>query len=244
MALTLVVIAALAFTAPADAAVVSAPFSDNFNDTTVGPWVQNGGTWTHGGSVLNATGTTTGNQVAGATVEVSNVGGASTDGFTVSATLQSDDATPTTGFGLLSSNSNLGANSNSYYLIDITDSQLRIGQINISAGGGIGTEFLDTTSTGYSFSTSETYTLAVDVTYGVSDITIDATLTSTGGDNATLSATDATPLTGQHCGFETWSSNNVDFDDFSITVIPEPSAFLLAALGLLGLLAWGRRRRR
>jgi len=42
----------------------------------------------------------------------------------------------------------------------------------------------------------------------------------------------------------TYGSDQIFFGDPMLTLVPEPSAFALAALGLLGLLACGRRRRR
>jgi len=44
--------------------------------------------------------------------------------------------------------------------------------------------------------------------------------------------------------FDPTSSGHAGVNAFELSLIPEPSAFALAALGLLGLLAWGRRRRR
>jgi hypothetical protein len=92
-----------------------------------------------------------------------------------------------------------------------------------------------------SYSNSEVYTLTLAGTYGVGGLTLDYTVTSTGGDNVNLVVTDPTPLTGQHFGIETFNGQTVEFDNFSLAAIPEPSAMLTSALGLLGVFL--RRRR-
>jgi hypothetical protein len=219
-------------------AAVSLPFVDDFNDTSVGPWVQTNGTYTHNGSTL---GVVAGSGVGGASVEVPGLGGASTTGFT--ATVVLDPVTnATAGFGLLSGSSNFGAANNKYYLVDIapdSGGRIRIAQIDINGSGGVGIGDTGLQTAPISYSIAEIYTLTVTGSYGVGGLTLDYTVTSTGGDNVNLVVTDPTPLTGQYFGIETFGVQTVNFDDFSL--VPEPSALLLSGLGLLGI---SLRRRR
>ena len=199
----------------AQAGPVSLPFSDDFNDTAVGPWVQTNGTYTHNGSTL---GVVAGANVGGASVEVPELGGASAANFT--ATLVLDPTTTATGGGgLLSGAGNFGAANNKYYLVDVTGTaggQIRIGQIDISGSGTvvIGDTGLHTAA--ISYSNSEVYTLTVTGTYGIGGLTLDYTVTSTGGDNVNLVVTDSTPLTGQYFGIETFNAQTVNFSNFSL----------------------------
>jgi hypothetical protein len=196
-------------------AAVSLPFVDDFNDTAVGPWVQTNGTYTHNGSAL---GVVAGSGVGGASVEVPGLGGAGTAGFT--ATVVLDPVTnATAGFGLLSGSSNFGAANNKYYLVDIapdSGGRIRIAQIDMSESGTvvIGDTGLQTAA--ISYSTAEVYTLTVTGSYGTGGLTLDYTVTSTGGDNVNLVVTDPTPLTGQYFGIETFNGQTVSFDDFSL----------------------------
>ncbi len=228
-------VALVLFTAGlASAATVSLPFSDDFNDTSVGPWVANGGTWTHNGSTL---GFVTDAFIDSNTVETPDLGGSNTTDFTVSETIKvnSSSSNPGMGFGLLSTSADLAAVGNEYYLIDIvpgSGGQLRIGEIKITGATTLALGDSSIVTTPMTFSLGETYTISVDVTYGVSDLTIKATLNSDDDDsNVVVSLTDPTPLTGQHMGMETYvagaSSADIDFDNFNITAVPEPSSMLL-----------------
>jgi predicted esterase len=210
---------ALIGAAGAQAGPVSLPFSDDFNDTVVGPWVQTNGTYTHNGSTL---GVVAGAGVGGASVEVPGLGGAGTAGFT--ATVVLDPTTNATGgFGLLSGSSNFGAANNKYYLVDIAPNsggQIRIAQIDMSGSGTVGIGDTGLITKAISYSNAEVYTLTVTASYGPGGLTLDYTVTSTGGDNVNLVVTDPTPLTGQYFGIETFGGQTVAFDDFLL----EPAA--------------------
>ncbi len=212
---------ALACPATVVAEVVTAPFSDDFNDETVGPWVETGGTHTHTGTVVNHVAT---GGINGATVEVTNLGGANTTDFFVSVEIDPTTTRSYSGFGLLSTDSNLAAGNNQYYLVDISANDLRFVQIDLTAGGGIRLpEGLNTIP--YTRSPDEIYTLTVEGMYSEEGLTIAARLTSVGGDNddVTLTILDSTPLTGQHFGMETFGGGERNFDNFSISFLGPPS---------------------
>jgi len=62
--------------------------------------------------------------------------------------------------------------------------------------------------------------------------------------NSLRTHTFGTNPTITHVGFGGLTTVTGSVSDFSLEVVPEPSTFALSALGLLGLLAWGRRTRR
>jgi MYXO-CTERM domain-containing protein len=114
---------------------------------------------------------------------------------------------------------------------------------------GTGT-FLATTTTlpNQSFSFGTTYTLEATFTPIGSDLQINVDLLDGSTLISTATALDPTPLSGQVFGYRgrttTSSTANAIIgagDNFSVTVVPEPSA-ALAAIGGLGLLASRRRR--
>lgn len=100
----------------------------------------------------------------------------------------------------------------------------------------------DTSPTGaFTFSTAETYTLSVKGWYDAGTLKFDFTFTDPSEAlPITISASDATPLTGTNFGLRnrtgtgTGTSNNsvIDHDNFSINVVPEPSSIMLSILGL------------
>ncbi len=202
--------------------LTSSLFSDDFNDTTVGPWVNNGGAWSHTGTVLNLASTA---GINGATVEVPSLGGANTTDFVMSVEIDPVANTQASGFGFLSTNSNLAAGGNSYYLVDIANSQLRIAEINVNSATSVRIGDTGLQQTPFTFSNDEVYTLSVEGTYGEDGLTLFVKLTSVGGDNddVSLAVTDATVLTGQHFGLETWAGGTRNFDNFSISLSGSPS---------------------
>lgn len=224
-------------------AVVSLPFTDDFNDVAVGPWVHSGGgTWNHTGTVLNYL-TTAG--VDGSSVETPGLGGSNKVDFTVSQTVQLASASGPVGFGLMSSGPDFAAPNNSYYLFDLHAGTIRFAEIQINGSGGVAlgdTGLL--TEGGLTISSQETYTMTVAVAHGATDITFTFRVTSDGGDDITLVATDSTPLSGTHNGIETFGAGNTaSFDNFSIVPVPEPSAPVLIGLGSLLLASLVRRRK-
>ena len=107
------------------------------------------------------------------------------------------------------------------------------------------------------YSTLNTYQLDVlgmydslgrlSITATVTDVATPAnTVTNTFTTGATVLSPDATPRTGNYFGFYSSFSGGVtevtNFDNFSVTLVPEPSTWVLGASGLIALL--GARRRR
>jgi hypothetical protein len=101
---------------------------------------------------------------------------------------------------------------------------------------------------GGTFDTNAFYTLSYEVdtsTGDISDISLEgstadySSLATDAAGQFTDSATVMAAFTGSSAAGGTYGY----VDNFTVTV-PEPSTLILTALGLLGLLAWGRRRRR
>ncbi len=103
------------------------------------------------------------------------------------------------------------------------------------------------------FSTSELtvlYTLTATVTYTGSTMNFQVSLTN-GLGSVSMAVTDTSPKTGTYFGLRTATSSgstgsttsiNVDYDNFDLALVPEPSSALLAILGASGILLRGRRR--
>lgn len=249
--------AALALATASAAGAATAPFTETFSSTLSGWTNQVAATATWSQDTIAGTYTATNGATATgaytATVQVTNVNSTTfTAGtpFTVSASFQITDATAAGtaeyyGLGLFGGAANLG---NAYYLADVQ----RNGSIRLLSLNGANADFTGgaATAIGQVLAINTTYTLQFTGTYG-NDGRLDMTfelLNSVGGTIASVSATDLTPLTGQHFGFRnnlaaTGDSVSITYDSFAITSVPEPSAFA-AVLGLAALGATGLRRRR
>ena len=93
------------------------------------------------------------------------------------------------------------------------------------------------------------YTLTASMSYTDTTLNFAVTL-SMGATTITMNASDTTPKTGTYFGVRTAVSANgtgnltgldVDYDNFNLTIVPEPATAGLCALGALGLLRRNRR---
>jgi hypothetical protein len=103
----------------------------------------------------------------------------------------------------------------------------------------------DTTPTGaFTFNALETYALTVKGWYTSGTLNLEFTLSDPSQSPVTISAVDTTPLAGTFFGFRnrtgaSTSNNNsvINHDDFSASVVPEPtSVSLVVVAGLCGLM--------
>lgn len=155
--------------------------------------------------------------------------------------------------------SNTGDFSGNYYLFDFsyigtgTSSEGSIRALRIGTGALTGTAgFYDGNATDATLAIDlqTIYTLRITGTYNAQGhLTLTTGLFNAAGDTqlgTSGTLVDTSPLTGTNFGYRnrtgggTGTTNNVDFDNFSVEAVPEPSALALAGLSALGLL---RRRR-
>lgn len=231
----LIATAALAaFTGFASAATI--PFEEDFND-----------------NVASGFSTSSGWSAANQRYEVDFTGSGSTRASTVDLT--NADGVPvvmSAEFTMSSIDGNVGfvaygagSSSDPFYLIDFDDAgSLRIFEIassNTSLGSG-------TVNPGQSFSLNDTYTLEATFTPSGGGLDIDVELLDGSTVISSASGSDATPLTGDAFGFRgrtstSSGSNSITgfADNFSVTVVPEPTSALAIAAGVGGLLM--RRRK-
>lgn len=184
--------------------------------------------------------------------------------FTVQQTGTINNNGATLGFGFFASSSTFSTTANSYYLADLVyghSSGTDVGRLRIVAlgdtsgftGNTVATNGLadaDVSSTS-AITVGTTYTLRLQGTYagnGTLSMTFglfDAAGTTQIGTSA--SAIDLTPLAGTHFGYRNriglgGGTSIIDFDNFAVSTIPEPSAF--AAFGGLAALGFALQRRR
>lgn len=172
--------------------------------------------------------------------------------FTVSSTGTVNANSQTLGFGLFGATSGFGgAGSSAYYLADwqytntASPGKLRILALGDTSGFSAVDSSVDDNagSATLAVNLGTTYTLRLQGSYSstVLNMTLglyDATGTTQIGSSAT--AIDTSPLTGTNFGLRnrtglSGGSAIIDFDNLSVTAIPEPSAALpMGALALFG----------
>jgi hypothetical protein len=185
--------------------------------------------------------------------------------FTVQQTGNINTNGATLGFGLFASSSTFSSTGNSYYLADFVyghSTGTDVGRLRIVALGDTSGFTGNTVATNgaadanaaanLSITTGTTYTLRLEGSYVGSTLTMtfglfDAAGTTQIGTSAT--ASDTSPLTGTNFGYRNriglgGGTSIIDFDNYSITAIPEPSTYaLLGGAGALGLALVRRRKR-
>lgn len=224
-------------------------------ETTDGQWSVVGGVYQN-----RYANTLEGSTNSSASVSIAGVAG---NNFTVSTQFSVSSLTgPTSnnnnylGMAILSNTSDFSGN---YYLFDFSYvlpganqegaiRALRIGTGSINGTPGSYDGNIADTSLAISLQTI--YTLRVTGTYNAQGhLTLTSSLFNAAGDTqlgTSGTLVDTNPLTGTNFGYRNrtgggiGTTNNIDFDNFSVEAVPEPSALAFAGLSALGLL---RRRR-
>jgi hypothetical protein len=213
------------------------PFLEDFNDNVADGWTASSA-WT-AQNMQYEVGITGAALARVSTVDVTGTAG---QPITVSTNynLSSLDGTAAiTAFGAGSSNT-------PYYLLDFDDTlNLRIFEITAGGNTQLATGAV---VPGESFSLNTTYTLETTYTPSGGGLDISFDLLDAGGVVASASAFDPTPLTGDAFGVRVRTSSSSQnnsvtgfADNFSVTVVPEPTS---AAAVLGGMVLLGSRRRR
>ena len=234
------------------AATVSLPFTDEFTGPTTsftpGATSPIGGAWTITGGKYQSTNTP--QNTSAALIQATNfVAG---QNFTLSSTFTVTDLSSTlsVGFAALGTGANLQTTGVSYYLADIaTDGTLRIGLFNATTFTNTAPFFAGAAGIG-TLAASDIVTMTLNGTYTGSSLVMTLSASKNGGSVASASTgTINTPLSGNFFGLRNRNGATagngddmvVQFENFSMTQVPEPSALLLGGLSAIGL---GLRRKR
>lgn len=243
------------------ATAATAPYADPFQDTTIGStpsgWTTFGATGTtalvqNSGSAnyLQLTGSNTAGSF-GSTVQLTNMD-SSIGGFTISTSFRINDGTSNTGgeyIGLSAFSLNT-AMTGSYYLADI---QRNSGNIRILSLGATNADFSspDNSLPGSAFTgglvANTDYTLSIVGTYTGASLSLTFSV-SNGTTTKSITATDATPLTGTNFGYRLNNTTGSDplgvqFASYAVSAIPEPSTYAACLGAAVGMMALVRRRR-
>jgi hypothetical protein len=234
------------------AATVSLPYSDDFNgattDLTPGTTAPIGGAWAiTGGTYQN---TNVPQNTSAALIQASNfVPGLN---FQLSTTFTVTDTSSnfSVGFAALGTGSSLQTAGVNYYLADIaTDGTLRIGSFTATTFNATSPFFAGSAGIGPIVNT-DVVTMTLDGVYTGSSLVLTLSASKNGGAVASASTgTINSPFAGSNFGLRNrngataGSGDNmvVQFENFSMTQVPEPGALLLGVLGAIGL---GLRRKR
>lgn len=235
------------------AAAVTVPYSDNFQTSTVGTtpanWNAAGATWeiANNGTANVYQATQSAASAFYSDLQFSDLGSATTPkNFSMSTSFVITDPTSFAGneyvgFAALATTAGLG----SYYLADVQGS----GAIRLITLGGTNSDYSTSgsASLGTNLMTGVTYTLTLQGIYTGSTLNMTFTV-SDATHTASVTGTDATPWTTASGSYFGYRLNNsapagdtlqVQFDNFSM--VPEPSALAMLALGGVLILA-GKRR--
>lgn len=234
------------------AAVVSLPFNDDFNGPTTsftpGATAPIGGAWTITGGKYQSTNAP--QNTSAALVQATNfVPG---QNFTLTSTFTVIDLASTfsVGFAALGNGANLQTTGVNYYLADIaTDGTLRIGQFNATTFVNTSPFFAGAAGIG-ALTNTDVVTMTLSGVYTGSSLVMTLSASKNGGAVASASTgTINSPLSGNFFGLRNRDGATagngddmvVQFENFSMTQVPEPSVLLIGGLGAL---AMGVRRKR
>ena len=233
------------------AGAATLPFAENFDDGAA-PDFSSAAAYTiqpdaPSGNVYQAViSSTAGAANSTSAVQVTNAVGSSfrvATEFTVDEFTTAGTSTLNLGLGILSNTANLSDN-NQYRVLFTLAATSNVGRITIQEGGTT----VATSAAALPVTLDVPYTLSVDVTYAGANPTLAAVVTQ-GTNTITAAYTDtASPFAGQFFGYRTAVnavggsvSENIDYDNFSVTV-PEPGS--IASVGVVGLALARRSRRR
>lgn len=246
----IVTLASVAVASTAFSATV--PYADSFQSSSTAGWITAGAapaTWSianNGSTNVYQAASSSTNGSFSSVQQFTNIDSALED-FTFTTHFKISDTSNglAVGFAAFGNTSGLG----SYYLADINAA----GSMRIISLGGTNADFTTNgpISFGANLNGTANYTMSVSGTYVGSTLNLSFEV-SNGTTTKTVTASDATPLTGQYFGLRLNNSiastdvAAVQFADFTATTsaVPEPASFAaLAGFGALGLAAFGRRRR-
>jgi len=235
------------------AATVSLPFTDDFNGAstsfTPGATAPIGGTWSLTGGKYQSVNAA--QNTSAALIQATNfVPG---QNFTLSSTFTVTDLAGTfsIGFAVLGTGASIQTTGVNYYLADIaTDGTLRIGQFTAASFSNAAPFFAGAAGIG-AITATDVVTMTLDGVYTGSSLVMTLSASKNGGTVASASTgTINAPLSGNFFGLRNRNgalnppgtdSMTVQFENFSMTQVPEPSALLLGGLGAIAI---GLRRKR
>lgn len=234
------------------AATVSLPFTDEFGGATTdftpvsnavvtGSWALSAGKYQN----TNAAGVT-----AASLVQATNFVPGQNFQLVSTFTITDLASSFSVGFAALANSANLQTTGVSYYLADIaTDGTLRIGSFNATTFTNTAPFFAGAAGIG-ALTASDVVTMTLDGTYSGSSLVLTLSASKNGGAVASASTgTINSPFSGNFFGLRnrdgaTAGSGDtmvVQFENFSMTQVPEPSVLLIGGLGAIAL---GLRRKR
>ena len=235
------------------AATVSLPFTDDFNGAstsfTPGATAPIGGTWSLTAGKYQSVNVA--QNTSAALIQATNfVPG---QNFTLTSTFTVTDISSvfSVGFAVLGTGANLQTTGVNYYLADVaTDGTLRIGQFTAASFNNAAPFFAGAAGIG-TITATDVVTMTLDGVYTGSNLVMTLSASKNGGGTVSASTgTIAAPLSGNFFGLRNRNgapsppatdSMTVQFENFSMTQVPEPSALLLGGIGAIAL---GLRRKR
>ncbi|WFB35979.1 PEP-CTERM sorting domain-containing protein [Kiritimatiellota bacterium B12222] len=232
-------------------AAVLLPYSNDFS-SSVADFSTQGGSWNlSGGSYTNTDGS---GSTSTATIDVTGIGGASPQDFTLTTTLSisgagsNGNAHDTFGFALFGETAS--APGSEYLLIDWSvNENMRILSIG---GSGNGSLVNSSKSSTFNFANDTAYTMSLDFDYTGTDLVVTFGITDgINSDSLTSSSfSTSSALNSSYLAFRnrepintTDGNLSVSYDELSIVAIPEPNTLAMMLISGLSLMVVGMRRR-